>query len=105
MSWTVACFCGNVYTTPPDCCEVCGRSTEPALVGSVVASQQPSTVEIVTVLETARESQPLAMRRDGTRPTSGKLVGIRAGLGAAGMSPVFRACDSVALSPCGDARP
>jgi hypothetical protein len=40
MSWTVACFCGNVYTTPPDCCEVCGRSTEPALVGGVAASQQ-----------------------------------------------------------------
>jgi Oxygenase, catalysing oxidative methylation of damaged DNA len=34
MSWTVACFCGNIYTTPPDCCEVCGRSTEPAPEGS-----------------------------------------------------------------------
>jgi hypothetical protein len=29
MSWTVACFCGNIYT-PPDCCEVCGRLTAPA---------------------------------------------------------------------------
>jgi hypothetical protein len=28
MSWTVACFCGNVYTAPPDRCGVCGRSTD-----------------------------------------------------------------------------
>jgi hypothetical protein len=67
MSWTVACFCGNVYTTPPDCCEVCGRSTEPALVAGVVAGQQPNAVEIATLLATVREPQPapLAMRRDG----------------------------------------
>jgi hypothetical protein len=26
MSWTVACFCGNVYTAPPDRCDVCGCS-------------------------------------------------------------------------------
>ena len=25
MSWTVACFCGNVYFAPPDRCDVCGR--------------------------------------------------------------------------------
>jgi hypothetical protein len=67
VSWTVACFCGNVYTTPPDCCEVCGRSTEPALEGGVAASQQPNPVEIVLALATAREPQPdpLVMRRDG----------------------------------------
>gem|GEM_PF-6771371 len=28
MSWTVACFCGNVFTTPPDRCEVCGRAVD-----------------------------------------------------------------------------
>jgi hypothetical protein len=65
MNWTVACYCGNVYTTPPDCCEVCGRSTEPALEGGVLASQRPNTVEIATVLATTRDPQPLAMRRDG----------------------------------------
>lgn len=26
MTWTVACFCGNVYTAPPDRCEVCGST-------------------------------------------------------------------------------
>jgi hypothetical protein len=67
MSWTVACFCGNVYTTPPDRCEVCGRSTEPALEGGVAASQQPNTVGILTAPATAREPQPasMAMRRNG----------------------------------------
>lgn len=24
MSWIVACFCGNVYTAPPDRCDECG---------------------------------------------------------------------------------
>jgi|KBSMisStandDraft_5_1062788.scaffolds.fasta_scaffold15360_4 hypothetical protein len=24
MSWTVACFCGNVYTAPPNRCDECG---------------------------------------------------------------------------------
>jgi uncharacterized OB-fold protein len=64
MSWTVACFCGNIYTTPPDCCEVCGRSTEPAL--EVAPSEQLHTVAIATALATTREPQPapLAMRRD-----------------------------------------
>jgi hypothetical protein len=28
MSWSVACFCGNVYTAPPDRCEVCGSTVE-----------------------------------------------------------------------------
>ena len=28
MSWTVACFCGNVYSTPPDQCDICGRSVD-----------------------------------------------------------------------------
>jgi hypothetical protein len=26
MSWTVACFCGNVYTAPPARCDVCNRT-------------------------------------------------------------------------------
>jgi|SRR6202789_2880690 uncharacterized OB-fold protein len=66
MSWTVACFCGNIYITPPDCCEVCGRSTEPALEGTVAASQHLHTGEIATALVTTREPQPapLPMRRD-----------------------------------------
>jgi hypothetical protein len=26
MSWTVACFCGNNYTAPPERCGACGRT-------------------------------------------------------------------------------
>jgi hypothetical protein len=54
MSWTVACFCGNIYTTPPDCCEVCGRSTEPAPEEGMATSHHLHTVEIATALATTR---------------------------------------------------
>lgn len=30
MSWTIACFCGNIYTAPPDRCAVCGSTIEDA---------------------------------------------------------------------------
>jgi hypothetical protein len=30
MSWTIACFCGNVYTAPPDRCDACGSTLDPA---------------------------------------------------------------------------
>jgi hypothetical protein len=30
MRWTVACFCGNVYTAPPDQCSVCHRGLDRA---------------------------------------------------------------------------
>jgi hypothetical protein len=30
MSWTIACFCGNVYTAPPDRCDACGSTIEDA---------------------------------------------------------------------------
>jgi hypothetical protein len=26
MTWTVACFCGNLYTAPPDRCDACGST-------------------------------------------------------------------------------
>ncbi|MDX6597869.1 MAG: hypothetical protein QOE87_1756 [Gaiellales bacterium] len=31
MSWTVACFCGNVYTAPPARCDLCGRTLSRAV--------------------------------------------------------------------------
>jgi hypothetical protein len=30
MRWTVACFCGNVHTAPPDRCNVCHISLDHA---------------------------------------------------------------------------
>jgi hypothetical protein len=31
MSWTIACFCGNVYTAPPDRCDACGSTLDHAV--------------------------------------------------------------------------
>ena len=39
MSWTVACFCGNLYTAPPTRCDVCNRTLSRAITdgpGAVV---------------------------------------------------------------------
>ena len=33
MSSTIACFCGNIYTAPPDRCAVCGSTIEDAPLG------------------------------------------------------------------------
>jgi hypothetical protein len=30
MSWTIACFCGSVYTAPPDRCDACGSTLDRA---------------------------------------------------------------------------
>jgi hypothetical protein len=30
MSWTVACFCGTLYETPPDRCPTCAKSIGPS---------------------------------------------------------------------------
>jgi hypothetical protein len=30
MAWTIACYCGNVYSAPPDRCEICGSTLEPS---------------------------------------------------------------------------
>lgn len=46
MSWTVACFCGNVYFAPPDRCEVCGRSIDSADSGDLATSQAPHAGEV-----------------------------------------------------------
>lgn len=39
MTWTVACFCGNVYTAPPDRCAVCGQSIDRADGDGLAMSQ------------------------------------------------------------------
>jgi hypothetical protein len=58
MTWTVACFCGNVYTAPPDRCDACGstltyvapgdtptRDTATAGVPSVLAAGAIATAD------------------------------------------------------------
>jgi hypothetical protein len=37
MSWTVACFCGNVYTAPPARCDVCNRTLSRAVTDEPAA--------------------------------------------------------------------
>lgn len=47
MSWTVACFCGTVFTAPADCCPTC-HSTIPTVVIAARVShnaQLPDAVE------------------------------------------------------------
>jgi predicted ester cyclase len=46
MSWTAACFCGNVYFAPPDRCDVCGRWIDSAGSGDLAASQAPDAGEM-----------------------------------------------------------
>ena len=58
MSWTVACFCGNVYAAPPDRCEVCGSSID----GN--DSGDPATSEA----RDAREVRGLAAEHSHHRP-------------------------------------
>lgn len=33
MTWTVACFCGHTYQSPPDHCQVCGRPLDHEATG------------------------------------------------------------------------
>ena len=37
MSWTVACFCGNVYTAPRARCDVCNRALSRAVTDGPAA--------------------------------------------------------------------
>jgi hypothetical protein len=95
MSWTVACFCGNVYNTPPDCCDVCGRSTQRAAEGDVAANQQPNIVDTVTTWATARGPQPTprGMRRHG------ELAGPAASSSVSAPASARAACRSATTLP------
>jgi hypothetical protein len=44
MSWTVACFCGNVYSAPPERCAACGSSIAP-MVDDVAVAQGHASVD------------------------------------------------------------
>lgn len=58
MSWTVACFCGNVYTAPPDRCAVCGCSIDGADSGDLA-------------------TEPAVGRRRGARPLRAEITAAR----------------------------
>jgi hypothetical protein len=52
MTWTVACFCGNVYTAPPARCDVCNRTLSRAVTDGPAA--------VVPVLDAFPETEDAA---------------------------------------------
>lgn len=73
MTWTVACFCGNVYTASPERCDVCGSTLEATAPSGAAAGN--------------RWSLPLT----GTRPVQPKATN----------TPRFRNQEPAATSPGG----
>ena len=49
MTWTVACFCGNVYTAPPDRCDACGSTLSYVAPGDT-PTRGTATVGVPSVL-------------------------------------------------------
>jgi hypothetical protein len=43
MSWTVVCFCGNIYTAPPDRCDVCQKGFDHATEETTSAAETGSS--------------------------------------------------------------
>jgi hypothetical protein len=95
MSWTVACFCGNVYSAPPERCAVCGCSIAPLVDdvtqghanvdGSPTFSPDQEVRETVCLLKTTRLSScagwgsdpdpaPSATKSPAGRPTDDRFV-------------------------------
>jgi hypothetical protein len=46
MTSSFACFCGNVYTAPPDRCEACGSSLEGAASGDAAKRQTHNGADV-----------------------------------------------------------
>jgi hypothetical protein len=49
MTWTVACFCGNVYTAPPDRCVACDNTLSYVVPGDT-PTRDTATAGIPSVL-------------------------------------------------------
>jgi hypothetical protein len=62
MSWTVACFCGNVYAAPPDRCEICGRSIGGDDSGDPATSEVRDAREVCGLAAERKPSLPLGHR-------------------------------------------
>jgi hypothetical protein len=46
MTWSVACFCGNAYTAPPDRCDVCGSTLEGPVPGDAAARRDQAAADL-----------------------------------------------------------
>jgi hypothetical protein len=69
MSWTIACFCGNVYTAPPDRCAACGSTLDHA-------PPRPTASAIDVQVLAAR-----AVTAADLRPPTGAIGSVRSGAG------------------------
>jgi hypothetical protein len=59
MSWTIACFCGTHYTTPPGRCPACGERLEQyEEPGLDVEASRPAGDEEPNWLPCSHESLP-----------------------------------------------
>jgi hypothetical protein len=54
MSWTIACFCGNIYTAPPDRCAVCGSTLQDAAPGPPAGATDADALAPRTVTDADR---------------------------------------------------
>ena len=66
MSWTVACFCGNVYAAPPDRCEVCGRSIDGDDSGDPATSEARDALEVRGLAAERSQAPSLPLGRRAT---------------------------------------
>jgi hypothetical protein len=57
MTWTVACFCGNVYTAPPDRCDACG-STLSCVASGDTPTRDTATAGVPSVLAAGASPRP-----------------------------------------------
>jgi hypothetical protein len=62
MSWTVACFCGNVYIAPPDRCDVCGCSIDGAVSGDLATSEARDAREVRGLAADCSHHRPPGLR-------------------------------------------
>lgn len=77
MSWTVACFCGNVYTAPPERCDVCGCSIDGADSGDLATKPAAGRRLGARPRRRARPSLPPEQVSERTRRQAHAAIGIR----------------------------
>jgi hypothetical protein len=57
MSWTIACFCGTVYTAPPDRCHACGSTLDHGATRPAARATDKHSLATPAVIEA--EPRPL----------------------------------------------
>ena len=61
MSWTIACFCGHVYTAPPDRCDACGSTFDHAATRPTASATNVSSLAARAVIDA--DLRPLTAHR------------------------------------------